>query len=253
MYNKLFTKILDSSIWMEPSPTRIVWLTFIAAMDETGFVQFASIHNVAHRAVVSLEEAATALKCLESPDPNSADPANEGRRIERVEGGWIVLNSEKYRAIATREHQKELNRERVKRYRETLRGNGEVMGRNESVTPSEAHTDTHTNPLPPKENRKKQIGRVSCPDTDSARRLAAVFKRRDGTMWSQLESEKLALLEPIHPEDLVLIERYFEKHGKETPCYLRHDLVTLLNNWNTEVDRARKHLASKPKNTSCIN
>ena len=54
MYNKLFTKILDSSIWLEPSGTRIIWLTMIAAMDENGFVQFASVANLAHRARIEL-------------------------------------------------------------------------------------------------------------------------------------------------------------------------------------------------------
>ena len=93
MYNKLFTKILDSSIWMESAPTRIVWLTLIAAMDETGFVQFASIGNLAHRALVSREDAEAAVKTLESPDPDSSDPDNEGRRIQKVPGGWMVLNA----------------------------------------------------------------------------------------------------------------------------------------------------------------
>lgn len=142
MYNKLFTKILDSSIWMEPTPTRIVWLTLIAAMDETGFVQFASIHNVAHRAVVTLEQAQEAVNCLEATDANSSDGDNEGRRIERVSGGWIVLNAHKYRAIATREHQKLLNRERVKKYRTAHKSNGDVMHPNETVTLSEAEADT---------------------------------------------------------------------------------------------------------------
>src|SRR5271156_6601045 len=99
MYNKIFTKILDSSIWLEPDATRIVWITMIAAMDETGFCQFASAGNVAQRAVVSREAAEEAINSLESPDKNSFDPDNEGRRIEKVPGGWIVLNAEKYRAI----------------------------------------------------------------------------------------------------------------------------------------------------------
>src|SRR3990167_5717123 len=113
MYNKLFTKILDSSIWLEPTPTRIVWLTFIAVMDETGFVQFASIANVAHRARVALEEAQEAIDCLEKPDGNSSDPDNEGRRIERVPGGWVVLNAEKHRSMVTRMIIKEQTKERV--------------------------------------------------------------------------------------------------------------------------------------------
>jgi hypothetical protein len=140
MYNKIFTKILDSSIWLEPKSTRIVWITFLAAMDEEGFVQFASIRNVAHRANVSIEEAQSAVASLEGPDPDSGDPHEDGRRIEKVEGGWTVLNADKHRKIATREHQKALNRERVKRHRSS-KCNAPVMEANETVTPSEAEAE----------------------------------------------------------------------------------------------------------------
>lgn len=129
MYNKIFTKILDSSIWLESDTTRIVWLTFIAAMDEMGFVAFASSANVAHRARVSLEDANKAIKILESPDSNSGDPEHEGRRIERVDGGWIVLNASKYREMVSKVIFKEKTRERVRRFREKKK-----QKRNASVT-----------------------------------------------------------------------------------------------------------------------
>jgi hypothetical protein len=152
VYNKIFTKILDSSIWLESNPTRIVWFTFLAAMDEQGFAQFASVANLAHRARVTLEEAQTAVDCLSSPDENSSDPANEGRRIERVNGGWIVLNCEKYRELVTRAVAQEKTRERVARFRERKRGNGDVTPANETVTPSEAlagaESESETSPPP---------------------------------------------------------------------------------------------------------
>lgn len=140
MYNKIFTKILDSSIWLETHPTRIVWFTFLAAMDEHGFAQFASVANLAHRARVTLEEAEAAVKCLESPDANSSDPDNEGRRIERVHGGWIVLNCEKYRVLVTRAVAQEKTRQRVARFRANKRAgcNAHVTPANGSVTPSGA-------------------------------------------------------------------------------------------------------------------
>lgn len=146
MYNKIFTKILDSSVWLESSATRIVWVTMIAAMDETGFCQFAAIANVARRANVEIAEAAAAIHVLEGPDIDSSDPDNEGRRIERVPGGWIVLNAEKYRAIVTRAISQEGNRRRVARHRakgkDVTACNGLVTDANESVTLSEAYTDT---------------------------------------------------------------------------------------------------------------
>lgn len=140
MYNKIFTKILDSSIWLETHPTRIVWFTFLAAMDEHGFAQFASIKNLAHRARVTDEESETAVKCLESPDHNSSDPDNDGRRIERVHGGWIVLNCEKYRVLVTRAVAQEKTRQRVARFRANKRAasNASVTPANVSVTPSGA-------------------------------------------------------------------------------------------------------------------
>lgn len=118
MYNKLFTKILDSSIWLEPTATRMVWLTFIAAMDEDGFAEFASVRNLAHRARIELDETIAAVACLEGPDADSSDKENDGRRIERVPGGWMVLNAPKYREIVTRIVAKEGNRRRVARWRE---------------------------------------------------------------------------------------------------------------------------------------
>ena len=148
MYNKLFTKILDSSIWLESMPTRIVWLTIIAAMDEHGFAQFASVANIAHRARVTAEEAEAAMACLEGPDENSSDQDNEGRRLDRVPGGWVVLNAQKHRDMVTRAVQQEQTRERVRRFRERVKRGG-----NENVTPSEAESQADTDPKAKEEAR----------------------------------------------------------------------------------------------------
>jgi hypothetical protein len=153
MYNKLFTKILDSSIWLEPSGTRIIWLTMIAAMDENGFVQFASVANLAHRARIELAEAQAAVDCLEGPDANSSDPEHEGRRIERVPGGWMILNAEKYREMVTRAVIQEKTRQRVAKHREKKKacnapvtlGNTSATQANASVTQSDTDTDSATN------------------------------------------------------------------------------------------------------------
>lgn len=159
MYNKLFTKILDSSIWLESAATRLVWLTMIAAMDEEGHVQFASIQNLAHRARVPLKDADAAVKCLESPDPNSSDPDNEGRRIERVPGGWMILNAPKYRDLVTRTIIREKTRLRVAKFRAGKGGNACVTPENvtetdvtipkREVTPSRADTRAERDTLAP--------------------------------------------------------------------------------------------------------
>jgi hypothetical protein len=140
MYNKLFTKILDSSIWLAPDPHRLVWITFLAAMDEDGNAMFASAANVAARARVTREQAEAAIASFEAPDPDSGDPDNEGRRIERFPGGWHVLNAAKYRALVTKAIIREQTRVRVARHREKANA-GVTHGKREAnapVTPSEA-------------------------------------------------------------------------------------------------------------------
>jgi hypothetical protein len=134
MYNKLFTKILDSSIWLESDHIRLVWITFLAVMDKDGIVLLSGVGNVANRARVTEELAADAIKCLESPDKKNPDQEHEGRRIERIPGmGWTVLNAKKYQDIVRAETARMQNRERVKAFRER---NGSVMVCNDLVTPS---------------------------------------------------------------------------------------------------------------------
>jgi hypothetical protein len=119
MYNKLFTKILDSSIWLEPHTTRIVWITLLAAMDQDGYAHFSAIENLASRARVSVRDTKKAIDCFLSPDPNSSNPTNDGRRVERVPGGYLILNAAEHRQTFNREIRREQTRVRVARYRET--------------------------------------------------------------------------------------------------------------------------------------
>jgi hypothetical protein len=127
MYNRLFTKILDSSVWLEQDATRIVWITFLAAMDEDGFCALSCEENLARRANVPLDKVQDALKVLESPDPFSPSDEFEGRRIERVSGGWLVLKAPFYRQMLSREIQREQTRIRVARYRAKQSGNSESV------------------------------------------------------------------------------------------------------------------------------
>jgi len=127
MYNKLWTKILDSSIWLEPPHVRLVWITFLAMQDQDGTVALSGIGNVAARARVSEAEAEEAVRCLESPDARNPGQDHDGRRIERVPGvGWLVLNAEKYREIAKAESNRAATRDRVRRYREKKACNANV-------------------------------------------------------------------------------------------------------------------------------
>jgi len=114
MYVKLFSSILDSTIWAEGPETRIVWITMLAMADKDGDVR-CSPSGLARRANVTPEAAHAAVEQLLAPDADSATPDYEGRRIEAQDGGWHILNYVKYREIQDREARKESWRKSSKR------------------------------------------------------------------------------------------------------------------------------------------
>jgi len=112
MYVKLFGSILDSSVWIGTDPiTKVVWITMLAMANEHGMVEASSL-GIAHRAGVPIEECERVLEVLESPDPRSRTEDHDGRRVERLSGGWALLNYEKYRSIRTKKQMLDAARQR---------------------------------------------------------------------------------------------------------------------------------------------
>lgn len=95
-FTKLHSSILDSTIWREANPTRILFITLLAMADKDGVIE-ASIPGLADRARLSMQETIDAIATLESPDQFSRSPENDGRRIYKIDGGWALTNYAKYR------------------------------------------------------------------------------------------------------------------------------------------------------------
>lgn len=108
-FTKLFSSITESTVWCEPDRVRIVWIAMLAMADSKGRV-WASVPGLANRARVPLEDAQDAINRFLAPDPYSRTPDYEGRRIEPIDGGWRLLNHEKYRSIRDSEAAKESKR-----------------------------------------------------------------------------------------------------------------------------------------------
>ncbi len=116
-YTKLFGSIIGSTIWREPDHVRIVWITMLALKDKYHRVE-ASVPGLADFARVSLEKCLEALEVLKANDKYSRTKANGGRRIEEIEGGWVILNGEKYREKMSADERKESNRIYQRRFRD---------------------------------------------------------------------------------------------------------------------------------------
>lgn len=127
-YTKLSSAIVTSTVWRECPETRVVWITMLALADQHGEVA-ASVPGLADVARVSVEACRAALERLSAPDPDSRTPDFEGRRIERIDGGWVILNHAKYRELQSKEHRDALNRERQARHRRRQAGRNAIVTR----------------------------------------------------------------------------------------------------------------------------
>lgn len=98
-YTPIFSKIVDSSLWCEPDLVVKVFLTMLAKKDADNVVR-GSAFNISQWAKKTELEVLDALKILASPDTRRLEPQlYEGRRIEKVEDGWLLLNGEMYQQL----------------------------------------------------------------------------------------------------------------------------------------------------------
>ena len=148
-YVKLDCDILDSSLWVEDLPTRVVFITMLAMADSEGVCR-ATAPGIARRGNIPVADVRNALIILESPDPDSRTQTDEGRRIRRQDGGYRIVN---YTAYRDKDHTAAA---RMRRYRENQR----KQELNLSVTRNERNGDVtlHKEKEKEKEKQKEKQG-----------------------------------------------------------------------------------------------
>lgn len=115
-YAKLFSRILDSTVWREDNETRLLWITLLAMADRNGNVM-CTIPGLADRARISLKQCEDALTKFQQPDKYSWSQEDEGRKIRVIDGGWFLINHAKYRAMLSKDETREKTRLRVAEFR----------------------------------------------------------------------------------------------------------------------------------------
>lgn len=88
----------------------------LAMADRKGRV-LSSVPGLAKVAMVSLEAVQNALGKFLSPDEFSRTKIMEGRRVEVIEGGWRLINYEKYRELRDDESEREKKRDWARKSR----------------------------------------------------------------------------------------------------------------------------------------
>jgi uncharacterized protein YdaU (DUF1376 family) len=103
-----------------------------------------------------------------------------------------------------------------------------------SHTHSHTHSQDTAKAVPP----NPQGGTVEV--SDFKIRVASWFRRKPTTAWSQKEEKAWKVIK-IDTEDFRTLENYYTMDFPDGADFRRRDLQTLLNNWNSEIDRARPY------------
>lgn len=140
-YTKLFNSILASSVWCSSKDTKILWITLLAMAGKDGIAETAT-PGLARIAGLTVEETERGLKELSSPDPYSRTKEHEGRRIEAVDGGWLILNHPKYRAKMGADERREYKAKKQREYRAAATKKS-TSGRGGHKAEAEAKADTN--------------------------------------------------------------------------------------------------------------
>src|SRR5688500_17862748 len=91
-WTPIFGTLVTSTIWGESKDVKILFVTMLALKDSEGVVR-GTAEGLRRIADLTLEETLEALRVLESPDTKSTrEQEFDGRRIRRVEDGWLILN-----------------------------------------------------------------------------------------------------------------------------------------------------------------
>lgn len=119
MYAKIFQQIYSSSI-ANDYLQRLVFMDMLVLADQNGVVDMTH-EAIARFTNVPLDIVRPALVALEGPDPKSRNPKEAGARLVRLDDhrdwGWVIVNYEEYRQIASEDQRREKTRERVRRFK----------------------------------------------------------------------------------------------------------------------------------------
>jgi len=188
-YTKLFNEIIMSTVWREPNHVRLLWITMLALKDQYHTVN-ASLPGLADAARITMDECIEALTVLKSPDPFSRTKENEGRRVAECDGGWLILNGEKYRQKMNTDERREYKTQKQREYRERSKKSVDSSVDSGSelrtvLTHKEEETDTKEKKIKTKRFVKPSVDEINiyCRERKNAINAEQFFAHYESNGW----------------------------------------------------------------------
>jgi len=271
-FGKIFQSTYTGSLMGSGPVVLAVWPYIIANTKPPGIVELvpryiAAVLGCDHADVVK------AIKFLETPDDDSRTKVENGRRlIHRTGHIYEVPTWSIYREKRDDEARKAYFREAKRRSRMS-KNVQDNLGLSNLSTQAEAEAEA-TKPIslspqapkggvadgePEKKDDQSRESERVIPsgakrwaasrqkrtrvnhNSPGMIRLGQALGRRPETLWTVSEALALAELKPTEDEINAILDYYNDPSIPEDKDYRRKSLETLLNNWNTELDRAKLH------------
>jgi len=113
----ILNTIIDSPLWTEPFHVRILFITMLALKGSDNVVR-ATTFQLQRRSGLNQYDLADGIRDLAEKDPElNGDDGFDGRYIEKVDGGWRILNGDYFSCIIQSERRREYQREKQMEYR----------------------------------------------------------------------------------------------------------------------------------------
>ncbi len=147
MYGKIFRSIYDGTLG-DNWKALITFEQMIVLCDPDGVIDMTP-EAISRTTGIPIEHIKDGIKILESPDPNSRTPGDDGRRIIRLDGhrewGWYIVNHKKYKEKTDIEKIRKQNRDRQRKRRDKLKTSRLSRDGNAKSRHTDTDTDTDTN------------------------------------------------------------------------------------------------------------
>jgi hypothetical protein len=180
--------------------------------------------------------------------------------IEVTDGKVTIPNFERHLSQSAKNRADAAERKRRQRGKESQECHGNSVTK---PRPEKRREDSNT-PLPPKGDEREgfhlepvdditakprrkrgltqtEKHRTKHPEiTPTMTRIGGWFGRQPNTLWSIAEVEALQAINPT-PQEIDGMEAYYTADIPPEEDHRRTALYTLLNQWSTDLDRARKH------------
>lgn len=178
---KLDCGITDSTIFCEPNDVFKAWITLLVKAGPDGIARITA-PALGLLCRVDTARAQQILTQFEAPDTDSRTQDAQGARILRVDGGYLILNYEKYRAKRDEGARREYMRGYMRNYRvnNVSTGKQDVNTSKPELAQAEAEAD-----------KKKNMGQQAGPSAEDLAfaEIQAAYPKREGSQrWKSARS-----------------------------------------------------------------